>query len=162
MINPTWGSLFAASHIEQLDFYKSNHRALKLSIHPQTSAPPLPTKFHSRFCFEATWLDEPTSYDIINCHWTIGTITNPLDQVNHNILQCSKMLSMWHREYFGGFQRRIKAAQSRVSTLANSPCFSAQHLQNLHSSEKILDDLLAKEETYWHQRSRTSWLKASD
>ncbi|XP_060972454.1 uncharacterized protein LOC115717936 [Cannabis sativa] len=48
------------------------------------------------------------------------------------------------------------------STLHNSSRSDPDHLQAVQSSEQILDELLAKEEDYWHQRSRISWLQSGD
>ncbi|XP_060965592.1 uncharacterized protein LOC115720043 [Cannabis sativa] len=39
---------------------------------------------------------------------------------------------------------------------------STAHFDDLKQSENVLDDLLAQEEAYWQQRSRSSWLKSGD
>uniref|UniRef100_A0A803QKL8 Reverse transcriptase n=1 Tax=Cannabis sativa TaxID=3483 RepID=A0A803QKL8_CANSA len=76
-----------------------------------------------------------------------------------NTLVGINKLQHWHHATFGQLKEQIKDSHKHVAALHNSSRSDPDHLQAVQSSEQILDELLAKEEDYWHQRSRISWLQ---
>uniref|UniRef100_A0A803Q6R6 Reverse transcriptase domain-containing protein n=1 Tax=Cannabis sativa TaxID=3483 RepID=A0A803Q6R6_CANSA len=70
-------------------------------------------------------------------------------------------LQRWHVSKFGNFKKQISEVQKKVSLLNNAAATLADMIE-LQNSESILDDLLAQEEKYWHQRSRVDWLQSGD
>uniref|UniRef100_A0A803P8W5 Reverse transcriptase domain-containing protein n=1 Tax=Cannabis sativa TaxID=3483 RepID=A0A803P8W5_CANSA len=99
----------------------------------------------------ATWIGQ---LDII----TAGTLTNLLQ----NISACSSALQHWHNGKYGQMKKDINTAQFRAASLHNSMDNSPDHTAQVLDAEKILDDLLEKEELYWHQRARVDWIKSGD
>ncbi|XP_030502832.2 uncharacterized protein LOC115718003 [Cannabis sativa] len=137
-----------------------DHRALKTEFHTSND-PPLNQKFRSRFRYEALWLNDPECNEIVDRHWTTSD-HNSLHQAVQNIHTVSSHLQSWHINKYGNMRRKISNAQKKVSDLRASDISSQAFFSDLHQSERILDDLLEQEETYWHQRSRINWLKAGD
>lgn len=55
----------------------------------------------------------------------------------------------------------IKKVQKRVEELSMAEPI-VENKSEFSTTSKILDDLLLKQEIYWAQRSRVSWLKHGD
>ncbi|XP_060972109.1 uncharacterized protein LOC133038080 [Cannabis sativa] len=150
---------FSSPVLSHLDFFQSDHRALKATISLTLDNPP--PKFKSRFRFEKLWLQEDACSSIIaaNC---IQTGSEPALQILDNFQSCATKLQAWHRSKFGDLPKKIRLSQEKVTALNNSLDTSTTHFDDLKQSENVLDDLLSQEEAYWQQRSRSSWLKSGD
>lgn len=74
---------------------------------------------------------------------------------------CTAYLKSWSAVTFGNIPRRIIALSKEVEKLNNLPSW-ADHKARLLKVEKELDGVLALEEYYYKQRSRTEWLKGGD
>ncbi|XP_060970191.1 uncharacterized protein LOC133037264 [Cannabis sativa] len=159
-INSHWEATFITPSITHLDFYNSDHRALKASVSALNDQPEI-THFRSRFRFEKIWLKEADCAEIILANWKTGT-NNSLLQITNNISNCASSLQQWHFSHFGNLKKEIKESHEHVSALQNSSSTDPHHFEALKNSESILDELLAKEEDYWHQRARISWMKSGD
>uniref|UniRef100_A0A803QQN3 Reverse transcriptase n=1 Tax=Cannabis sativa TaxID=3483 RepID=A0A803QQN3_CANSA len=79
-----------------------------------------------------------------------------------NISAYSKALQHWHNNKYGQMKRNIDEAQKKSAGLHNSSDSSPSHVANMIDTEKILDDLLEKEDLYWQQRAKIDWLKSGD
>ncbi|XP_060961152.1 uncharacterized protein LOC133031663 [Cannabis sativa] len=158
-INSMWFNNFNVPTVSHLDFFQSDHRALLVQINPLLST--CNQKFKSRFRFEKQWLNEDMCSEIIANNWKNAT-ADPTTQILQNLTACSHQLQAWHMQKFGDLPKKIKTSQQKVEALHNSSATTRSHFEELKSSENILDELLAQEEEYWHQRSRVSWLKSGD
>ncbi|KAH0983488.1 hypothetical protein GBA52_010665 [Prunus armeniaca] len=67
----------------------------------------------------------------------------------------------WSRKTFGQLQNDIRVLQAKLGDLLNAPpsCRLVEVRQELTAQ---LDSLLAKQEVFWRQRSRATWLAAVD
>ncbi|XP_060968796.1 uncharacterized protein LOC133036274 [Cannabis sativa] len=154
-VNSCWFENFAAISLQHLDFFQSDHRAIKATV--KTRLHSAVQKSKSRFRFEKLWLQEEQCQDIIGKVWSSSN-ANSADQLSINFASVATQLSSWHRAKFGDLPKRIKITQDKVAALNNSSDTSPSHFDLLKSNESILDELLQQEEDYWKQRSRVSWL----
>uniref|UniRef100_A0A803PY48 Reverse transcriptase n=1 Tax=Cannabis sativa TaxID=3483 RepID=A0A803PY48_CANSA len=158
-VNSYWYESFAAMTLHHLDFYQSDHRALKAKITPRFHSALQKSK--SRFRFEKMWLHGEHCTDIIDKVWS-SFVANTAAQLSKNLATVSSQLTSWHRAKFGDLPKKIKISQDKVASLNNSTDTSPAHFDLLKSSESILDELLLQEEENWKQRSRVSWLQSGD
>uniref|UniRef100_A0A803PKZ1 Reverse transcriptase zinc-binding domain-containing protein n=1 Tax=Cannabis sativa TaxID=3483 RepID=A0A803PKZ1_CANSA len=82
---------------------------------------------------------------------------NPLLQ---NIADCAAALQKWHHNKYGSMGRDIAAAHRNSAQLHNVKSSASDHIQQMENADRILDELLEKEELYWHQRARVDWLQS--
>uniref|UniRef100_A0A803Q1V1 Reverse transcriptase n=1 Tax=Cannabis sativa TaxID=3483 RepID=A0A803Q1V1_CANSA len=66
------------------------------------------------------------------------------------------------RENWPAMKKDISKLQKTVAQLNNIVDRTQASVTQLQQSEAILDELLAHEEEYWHQRSRVDWLQCGD
>uniref|UniRef100_A0A803NQ77 CCHC-type domain-containing protein n=1 Tax=Cannabis sativa TaxID=3483 RepID=A0A803NQ77_CANSA len=159
--NSHWSDVFTEENIQHLDFYHSDHRAIAYTVsHPNQPAPP--KKRNSRFRFEQFWLKDPDCSSIIAAHWNSSDTDQPLNSLLQNIAGCATALQNWHQNKYGSMGRDIAAAHQHSAKLHNVKSSATDHIQQMENADRILDDLLEKEELYWHQRARVDWLQSGD
>ena len=78
-----------------------------------------------------------------------------------NILACVDSLTTWNLEHFGRLYFEENVAHKRFKHLYESNEVSLDHYSDLRYQENVLEELLHREEVYWKQRSRVSWIQAS-
>ncbi|XP_060972500.1 uncharacterized protein LOC133038385 [Cannabis sativa] len=160
-INHKWSEFFIEDPISHLDFYHSDHRALAYIVSQSVSTAQSHQR-HTRFRFEQFWLKDVDCRNIIQESWHHMASDNPTSSLLHNIAASSAALQDWNLRKYGQMGRDISAAHKISAHLHNSHNNSAAHLQQVENADKILDELLEKEELYWQQRARVDWLQSGD
>ncbi|KAL5538322.1 hypothetical protein UlMin_043071 [Ulmus minor] len=114
----------------------------------------------SRFHFEHAWCEDPGCGDIINSSWLGSSGDLGISGLLDRIALCGKKLEVWGKDRFRHLNKEKKALQEKISCL--SSLHDSGSWKILKECEKNLNSLLDKEERYWRQRSRVSWLKDGD
>jgi exonuclease III len=106
--------------------------------------------------FENMWIQDQTRGQIIKDTWdlTRGETHNKLQMVMDN-------LANWGKTTYGSIPKDIKTAQTTLLEL-KSQIPSREIINQIQQVEAKLDGLLLKEEQWWAQRARTSWLQHGD
>uniref|UniRef100_A0A803P559 Reverse transcriptase domain-containing protein n=1 Tax=Cannabis sativa TaxID=3483 RepID=A0A803P559_CANSA len=112
--------------------FASDHRAIAVDVLLLNSTHAKPAR-KTRFRFEKMWLKEEEAAVIIRSNWK-----------------------------FGKMKKVISQLQQSVAALNNATDKTNATVSQLKNTEAILDELLAQEEEYWHQRSRVDWLQCGD
>uniref|UniRef100_A0A803Q0J2 Zinc knuckle CX2CX4HX4C domain-containing protein n=1 Tax=Cannabis sativa TaxID=3483 RepID=A0A803Q0J2_CANSA len=81
-VKTSWQQTFQYSCLHHLDYYSSDHRALKTKFNVINDTVSN-TKYRSRFRYEALWLNDPECTDIMDRYWT-DTDHSPLHQKRLN------------------------------------------------------------------------------
>ncbi|KAL5732968.1 hypothetical protein ACOSQ2_032660 [Xanthoceras sorbifolium] len=143
-----WLSLFPASYVQHLDFWKSDHRPILSGGHC------------NRFHFEESWVGMAECDRIIENNWRDLVAPVRLGGVCDNIGRCTASLGSWNSMNHASLRRGINTKRLELASLNRS--VSSGSWRNIRLVEKELDNLLLQEEIYWRQRSRVFWLKFGD
>ncbi|XP_004309357.1 PREDICTED: uncharacterized protein LOC101301924, partial [Fragaria vesca subsp. vesca] len=156
VVNRTWLQMFPASKVTHLLPSESDHLPILIHIR-RSSGRRKKRKRKNKFRFEEFWLREKDVKDVVEAGWLSGTGSNPFSSVYNKISNTREMLLSWSRTRFGNIQEMIEAVREKLAesydTTFSSPC-SMQRM----GLEKVLQELLHKEQTFWQQRSRVLWL----
>ena len=99
---------------------------------------------------------------VVENAWTMhGNEGFGLSQVKQKIDACGMELKTWSAGKKNPDKEAIKQLQKRLDILNSGEITEASRDEYLPVS-KTLDDLLLKQEIFWAQRSRISWLKHGD
>ena len=155
----SWKAKFSASVVTHLFLQASDHAPLLLQIKNHRSG-------HARepksFKFEESWLLWEECEAMVHEAWTKSVeMGSGLNRIKERIALCGTDLHVWGSSRIHPDTKRIKALQKRVEDLNKGETTNDNKAEFLDTS-KELDDLLVKQEIYWAQCSRISWLKHGD
>uniref|UniRef100_A0A803P119 Uncharacterized protein n=1 Tax=Cannabis sativa TaxID=3483 RepID=A0A803P119_CANSA len=123
-INSHWQQAFPYISLHHLDYYSSDHRALKITMNDQPTNVHLSPKRRSRFKYEALWLNDTECQDLVARHWDPSSHQS-MRQVVTNIKQCSTHLQAWHDKKYG--DANTKYFHSRASGCKANNCIKKLH-----------------------------------
>ncbi|KAI9083192.1 hypothetical protein K1719_034925 [Acacia pycnantha] len=120
-------------------------------------------KVPKHFKFEAAWAQHEDFLRIVGEGWNDveGHLNNRLIDLIRRLEACQKRLVKWSRSEFPNFKKVIDQLRRRLHT-----CYEGQmSLAGLKEAEdlvKQLEEAWVREESYWWQRSRITWLNCGD
>ncbi|KAL5565121.1 hypothetical protein UlMin_028285 [Ulmus minor] len=159
--NHSWLETFPTHKVKHLDFFCSDHRPILLTFGNNASGRKCgKVKRGSRFHFKHAWCEDPGCGDIINSSWLGSSGDLGIPGLLDRIALCGKKLEVWGKDRFCHLNKEKKSLQEKISCL--SSLHDPDSWKTLKECEKNLNSLLDKEERYWRQRSRVSWLKDGD
>ena len=114
------------------------------------------------FKFEEAWLLWEDCEAVVQDGWNnMGGTGSAMANVKKRIVGCGRELHAWGALKTQLDIERIKVLQRRIEVLNMGECTEENKAEFLLVS-KELDDLLLKQDIFWAQRSRISWLKHGD
>lgn len=133
---------------------KSDHLPLLVNIRGGQAVAVQRAK-HKRFRFEAMWLREEESSEVVTNVWQKG------DDVGVNISCTTNKLTAWSRKKFGNVAKEIRQCQHQMKELMEKEP-TEEIVNQMRNVDARIDELERREEMYWHQRSRQNWIESSD
>ncbi|KAI5351664.1 hypothetical protein L3X38_004555 [Prunus dulcis] len=103
----------------------------------------------------------------VDCEKTIKQVwesvgdLDPMVGLDKKIKQMTWVLQRWSKSTFGHIKEETRVLRAKFASLFQAP-YSERVEEDRRVVQKSLDELLAKNELYWSQRSREHWLKAGD
>lgn len=154
--NVDWRGTFQECAITHLVSHAFDHLPLLMQTKPNRGS----QGYGARgFKFEESWLLWDDCERTVKEAWNSGGVTeSAIANTQEKIRGCGTNLHAWGSSKTHPDTEKIKKLQKQVERLnANAPTEESK-VEFLEVSRK-LDDLLAKQEIYWHQNSRVSWLR---
>ncbi|XP_073025066.1 uncharacterized protein [Primulina eburnea] len=154
-----WRLLFPSANVHSLEFFHSDHRTICLKLHGEQ----VPNQFIRgnnglSFRFEKGWLLNEDCRLVVENGWKASDPTLSLgDRMEH----CKVALLQWDKNKIRHTPRILKAQREKLNGLRTSDNWRSHEAQ-INELEEEIEDLASKEEMYWRQRSRISWLKDGD
>ena len=109
------------------------------------------------FRFETFWMREPNCEDIISSSWDSLQWGTPMFRVTQKIKAIRVALLQWGGSCAKGLIRSINTKRELLTNLELECHLDPANQQLSHARNAIrleLNELLAQENSYWHQRSR--------
>ena len=158
-MNKEWLDRFSVSNVSHIFSHDLNHMPLIL----QTG---MDNRFQGRmargFKFEERWLLEEECGIVVEEAWgRMGGADSPMVDVSSKINHCGAILDAWGSTRTKPEVAEIKRLKKVLERLHEGDQNETTRSEFMAASKK-LDDLLLKQELYWAQRSRLSWLKYRD
>lgn len=114
------------------------------------------------FKFEEAWLLSDECKGVIKTAWEMGSVdASDLGLAKQKITTCAMELQAWGSSKAQPDSKEIKKLQKQLEEL-NSADLTEESRAEFLMPSRNLDALLFKQEIYWAQRARISWLKHGD
>ena len=154
-----WRTKFPRSTVTHLSSHASDH--LPIILQTKTSKFRL-ARSNMGFKFEESWLLWEECEAVVHEGWNkMGGTGSVIANVKERIEGCGRELHAWGASKTHPNIERIKVLQKRIEVLNMSECTEGNKAE-FSMVSKELDDLLLKQEIFWVQHSRISWLKHGD
>uniref|UniRef100_A0A7N2N012 Reverse transcriptase n=1 Tax=Quercus lobata TaxID=97700 RepID=A0A7N2N012_QUELO len=157
--NAEWKEKFPESTVHHLHSHASDHLPILLQT---KSIMKYNTRSTRGFKFEEAWLLWEDCEAAVQEAWNKWEgVSSGLPRVKEKIAGCGVELHAWGSSKTYPDIDRIKVLQRRAESLGTAEC-TEENKNEFLAVSKELDDLLRKQEIFWAQRSRVSWLKHGD
>ena len=157
--NKDWIEKFHASSVSHLFNHASDHIPILLRTMNDRR---LRGRGAGGFKFEESWLLWDDCEEAVLEAWTKGGQRSlGLSGVRDRIQGCGADLHEWGSSKTKPKTEEIKRLQKKLEVL-NANEMTEDSKSEFLLVSKQLDDLLLKQEIFWHQRSQVSWLKYGD
>lgn len=159
LINFEWSCLIEGSKVVALPKSSSDHNPLLLEgLDPgiRRGAP---------FCFELMWLKHLDLKERIREWWGIRVQGTAMFRFSRKLNWVKRQVKIWNKEIFGNiFEDKtallseLSRIEDRIEVEVRTQLLDQQEL----CTSRSLEEVLAREEIHWKQKSREQWLREGD
>ncbi|KAF4357231.1 hypothetical protein F8388_017443 [Cannabis sativa] len=112
-----------------------------------------------QFKYEMMWERDPRVFWVVKRAWNEKGHQHPMVNLYRKIKHTKDSLSKWNKKQFRKLSVQINEARSTLKSIEE-----ATHLDEMaHSKARTdLEESLRREEIFWRQKSRVTWLKDGD
>ncbi|XP_061993843.1 uncharacterized protein LOC133711764 [Rosa rugosa] len=156
--NMLWRTCFPFSRVITLNPLESDHVPLLVEIRRDNTRQTRPPQ---RFRFEEMWHGNEMCHNIIQQNWSKPLTGNVLQQLSTKIHATGVELLQWHRVEFAKQKVEMRVVQEKLNDLMKAP-YSPEQYEEQRRLHVMYSQMLAQQEKYWRQRSRSLWLQEGD
>ncbi|XP_047943132.1 uncharacterized protein LOC125189963 [Salvia hispanica] len=153
LCNTDWRLAYPEASVSHLIRYQSDHRPLLLDLCSFS-----PIRAPRPFRFLRAWMSHEKYDDFVMDNWDRN------QDLMDNIQSFTEKLQVWNREVFGNIfwqKKHLWARIAGIQRVLEHRCIP--HFVELEAELKQeLDKILLREESLWHQKSRSEWLHLGD
>ena len=154
-----WRGRFPLSFVTHLPPHASDHLPILVHVHGSKK---IRQRGQRSFKFEEAWLLSNQCEGVIKTAWEMGgSDALGLGLAKQKIATCARELQAWGSSNAQPDSKEIKKLQKQLEELNASELTEDSRAVFLVASRR-LDALLLRQEIYWAQRARLSWLKHGD
>ena len=113
------------------------------------------------FRFEAVCMKDTRWEGVVKNAWERQALGNPMEKLVRKVDTCHSFLQTWSKLSFGNIRRLPQQKKKPLVQVEALSMYGINHDQVRTLKEEVYD-LMVKEDSLWHQRSRVEWLKARD
>ena len=154
LANEQWKEVYGSSYVIHLEKRRSDHLPILLSMRTSMNEGQK-KRYKKLFRFEEMWTREDECGDVIAAAWEKG------EGVTGNLGRTKNELRKWSQTRFGDFAKEMRACRQQMGALMEDEPTHA-NIQKMRELDHRMDELEAREEIYWKQRSRQEWLQHGD
>jgi hypothetical protein len=132
---------------------------LLILMNPPQASPSVNRK--KLFRFDHSWVCELGCEETIKMAWSCPVSGTPMFRVAQKIKNCCMQLLQWNKTQMRINPRLIESEKNRLAQLESSP-MNEYNSSEVNTLRREVNILIEKEEIFWRQRSRVSWLKEGD
>ncbi|KAH7839217.1 hypothetical protein Vadar_001340 [Vaccinium darrowii] len=155
MANLEWRHKFSCAQVFHEVILGSDHCPLIINCDvPLQKVPKL-------FKFESMWATHPNCEPVIVSSWNTQVAGSDMFKLVRKLKKCRTHLSRWSKEEFGNNRIKLNSLKEQLAILQSKDPLEVNYFQQQHLKSEI-EILLAREEMYYHQRSRVRWLQYGD
>ncbi|KAJ4842907.1 hypothetical protein Tsubulata_023831 [Turnera subulata] len=153
--NSAWRTLFDKAQVYHEALLGSDHRPLVLKLCVWSR------RRRNNFKFEAQWLEEKESREVINTAWNHNVRGSRMFVVYQKLKLSRTALARWSRQSLKSNSQEIEDLIGQLEDVQAQP-YSVDIRKEEDELLQKLDRVWKKEELYWLQRSRIKWLRHGD
>ncbi|XP_073119573.1 uncharacterized protein [Henckelia pumila] len=150
-----WRILFPVARVQSLEFFHSDHRPILLDL--GISYQPI-MHINFVFRFENHWATVQECAEVVEQGWCKSDSSLPLPA---RLLRSSETLRSWAKNRFGNIPKKLKQKRRDLNMLKTQNRWHGSE-RKIVVLECEIEALASKEESYWKQQSRATWLAQGD
>ncbi|CAA0841468.1 Unknown protein, partial [Striga hermonthica] len=151
-----WLAAHPNARVESFCRSASNHRLLLLSTQFDYGI----QKPKRRFYFDKRWLKMSGIRETVEKAWSLKKSGTPMYQVSEKIKETRLAILRWSSLFKKNRDREKDEISNRLERLSKQG--DNRNWEEWYGLKRQMDDLIKKEEEYWQQNSRVSWLRHGD